>query len=74
LPVQAELADPSRRAALVTLDEPGVGDHQLSSVQDVVRDQPVQETLDVGPEIRRLRSELRERFGQAVGDLHVAAA
>ncbi len=45
---------------MVALDEPGVGHDQPPAVQDVVRDQPVEERLHLCPELRRLAVELRD--------------
>ena len=56
------------------LDQPGVGHDEPAAVEDVVRDQPVEEPLDVTAELGGLRLQLGQRLGQAVGDLHVAPA
>ncbi len=74
LPVQAELADSPRGPPLVALEQPGVGYDEPAAVQHVVRDQAVQEPLDVGPELRRLRAELCQRLGEPVAHLHVPPA
>ena len=58
---------------MVTLDQAGMAHHQLAAVQHVVRDQPVEERLDFGPEAVRFGLQLGQRLGQAVGHLDVAA-
>ena len=74
LPVQAELADPAGRAALVALDQAGVGHHQAPAVEHVVADQAVDERLHRSPELSRLGLELFHRGVQAVAALDVLAA
>ena len=75
LAVQRELAHLAGAAALERLLEAGVGDDQLAVVEHVMADEPVEEArarsaLNSGGSA----AELRERFGEAVGDLDLAAA
>ena len=74
LPVQAELADPARGAAVVALDQAGVRHHQAAAVQHVVADQAVDEPLAPGPELLGLGVQLLQRLVQAVAALDVLAA
>ena len=74
LPVQAELADPARGAAVVALDQAGVRHHQATAVQHVVADQAVDEPFRLGAELRGLELELLHRRVQAVAALDVLAA
>src|SRR5258708_4715348 len=46
---------------------------QLAAIENVMGNQAIDEFDDLRFELRRLRFELRERLGQAVGDLNVAA-
>ncbi len=74
LPVQAELADPARGAAVVALDQAGVRHHQAAPVQHVVADQAVDEPLHADPELLGLGVQLLHRGVQAVAALDVLAA
>ena len=73
-PVQRERPDRSRGAAVHFLPQARMGDHQPPAVQHVVADQAVQEGDHLGPELLRRGLQLRQRLGQAMGDLDVAAA
>lgn len=48
-------------------------DHQLAVVEDVARHQPLDKRLHLLDERRLLPLELRQRFGEPMGDLHVLA-
>jgi hypothetical protein len=74
LPVQAELADPAGRAAVVALDQARVGHHQAPAVQHVVADQAVDEPVHLGPELLGLERQLLHRRVQAVAAPDVLAA
>ncbi len=72
--VEREVPHRGARPSVHRALQAGVGDHQAALVQHQVRGHLVEERRDGLAEGRRRRLELRQRLGEAVGDLHVPAA
>ena len=77
LAVEGEVPDLARPSTLHLLLHPGVGDHEVAVVEDVMAHQPVEEVgeflAERGPRLAGQGVDLGQRVGEAVGDLDVLA-